>query len=548
MLSGVGSDGTRGLAAIKAAGGITFAQDPKTAKWPAMPLSAINAGNVDFVLSPARIALELGRLESAEKRKDATDVLPETEAFIHAIIGAVLDAIVVMDRGGHILEFNPSAERMFGYRREDMLGRELADTLIPPSLREQHRRGLAHYLAGKEAPMIGKRIDLTGMRADGSNLPIELSIARTGLRIPVFVGLMRDISERQRAEAELRESEERFRILADSAPVLIWMSGPDKLCTWFNEQWLRFVGRAMAQELGSGWAENVHPEDFDRCLQIYTTHFDRREPFSMEYRLRRHDGQWRWVLDNGAPRYDSLKNFVGYIGSCIDITSLKLLQDQQIVAERKLRQRESELVALFDSSPDAHARFDSNLRVTHANTAFGKAMGVSAKTVIGKMVSQLSTSEENRQIAADLINRVFQTGKSQRYEFSVDMIEGVAQYEVRYFPELSTDGSVSAVLGIGRDVTELKKLNQAIGQRESQLTALFDSSPDAHMRFDSNLRVTHANAAYAKVAQLPAEEIIGKTGRELPLPQGDVQVVDRMIKNVFRTGQPNQLELSVASN
>ena len=335
MLSGIGSDGTSGLAAIKAANGITFAQDPKTAQWPAMPLSAINAGNVDFVLSPARIALELGRLESAKGRKHVREDQPESGEFTRAIIGAVLDALVVMDRGGHILEFNPGAERMFGYRREDVLGHEFADTLIPPSLREQHRRGLAHYFATGEGARMGIRLSIVGMRADGSELPIELSIVRTGFRIPVFVGLLRDISERQPAKADLRESEERFRIMADSAPVLIWMSGPDKLCTWLNQQWLTFVGRTMAQELGHGWTENVHREDLDRCLQIYTTHFDAREVFSMEYRLRRHDGQWRWVLDNGTPRYDSAKHFVGYIGSCVDITELKLLQDQQIMADRK---------------------------------------------------------------------------------------------------------------------------------------------------------------------------------------------------------------------
>ena len=129
------------------------------------------------------------------------------------------------------------------------------------------------------------------------------------------------------AERERRhiaeEGERRFREIADAAPVLIWMSGTDKLCTWFNKSWLDFVGRPMAQELGNGWADNVHPEDFERCLHTYSCAFDERQPFSMEYRLRRHDGEYRWVRDDGIARADARGKFAGYIGGCVDIDDFK---------------------------------------------------------------------------------------------------------------------------------------------------------------------------------------------------------------------------------
>jgi two-component system, sensor histidine kinase PdtaS len=143
-------------------------------------------------------------------------------------------------------------------------------------------------------------------------------------------------------EAALRRAEEtesRFRTLADCAPVLLWMSGEDGLCDFFNQGWLKFTGRTLGQELGNGWAEGIHPEDFARSMQTYLDAFVARRAFSMEYRLRRHDGQYRWIFDQGAPRFDSSNHFVGFIGSCVDVTAqheahAALGQLNQVLEER----------------------------------------------------------------------------------------------------------------------------------------------------------------------------------------------------------------------
>src|SRR5260221_1590782 len=131
------------------------------------------------------------------------------------------------------------------------------------------------------------------------------------------------------------ESERRFRRLADTAPVMIWASDEDKLATWFNKQWLDFVGRPLEQELGNGWTENLHPEDSDRCLQVYTSAFDARMPFSMEYRLKRHDGEYRWVLKKGIPLYGPHDEFSGYTGFCTDIGDHKRLEQPLREADRR---------------------------------------------------------------------------------------------------------------------------------------------------------------------------------------------------------------------
>jgi PAS domain S-box-containing protein len=128
-------------------------------------------------------------------------------------------------------------------------------------------------------------------------------------------------------DASQAEGERFFKELADFAPVMIWRSDTDALCDWFNKPWLDFVGRPLEQEIGNGWADNVHPDDFDRCLEIYLASFKARQPFTMNYRLKRHDGVYREILDNGAP-YHRSGRFAGYFGSCIDISDLRLMEEQ----------------------------------------------------------------------------------------------------------------------------------------------------------------------------------------------------------------------------
>ena len=139
-------------------------------------------------------------------------------------------------------------------------------------------------------------------------------------------GYINEITERKQIEIALRESESRFKELADNAPVLIWLSGLDKLCYYFNKTWLDFTGRTTEQEHGNGWAEGVHPDDFQFCLHTYVQAFETRQKFEMEYRLRRFDGEYRWLLDTGVPRFDPNGEFLGYIGSCIDISDRKLAE------------------------------------------------------------------------------------------------------------------------------------------------------------------------------------------------------------------------------
>ena len=259
----------------------------------------------------------------------------EQDRFRHAaIVESSQDAIISSDSDSKITSWNAGAERIFGYKEAEVVGEPIT-ILIPLEIRDEEINILRRLrMGGRIEHHETKRLTKTGKIVDLSLTvgPIKDS---TG-RVVGYTEIAHDITDRKHAEQAVKESEARFRLVADTAPVLIWMSDTGKLCNYFNKPWLDFTGRSLEQELGNGWAEAVHPDDLQRCLDTYTQSFDRRENFKMEYRLRRHDGEYRWVTDIGVPRFDEVGAFAGYIGSCLDITELKQAEETLSTMGRRL--------------------------------------------------------------------------------------------------------------------------------------------------------------------------------------------------------------------
>src|SRR5215831_6847348 len=259
-----------------------------------------------------------------------------TDRLFRLAVEASPSAMVMADEEGKIVLVNTQTEKLFGYLREELIGQPL-EILVPDDLRGGHPQLRKGFSLQPEVRPMGAGRDLFARRKDGSQVPVEIGLNPIPTEQGTWVlSAIVDISERKRAVAALLlESEHRFQKMADTAPIMIWVSGPDKLCTFFNKAWVDFRGRTLEQELGDGWSDGIHPEDFQVCIDTYCKSFDARRSFQMEYRLRRADGEYRWILDAGTPRYESIGGFVGYIGSCVDITDLKLAHEDDL-RRRKL--------------------------------------------------------------------------------------------------------------------------------------------------------------------------------------------------------------------
>jgi PAS domain S-box-containing protein len=274
-------------------------------------------------------------------RRQAERALSESHERMHALCDTALDGIIIMDHAGQIADFNLAAEQIFGYRRSEVIGQALADVVIPPALREPHRSGLARYLATGEAVVLGTRIEVTGLRADGSLVPVELSINRMpGDGPPMFAGFVRDITEHKRAEAALRESQEHYRALAESLPHLVWTCRPDGPCDYLSRQWVEYTGRPATEQLGYGWVDHLHPEDRERVQAAWAEATAHGDQFDTEFRIRRADGVYRWFKTRAVPLRDTAGRIVKWFGSNTDFEDYKQ-------AEQRL-QEQLERLSLLD--------------------------------------------------------------------------------------------------------------------------------------------------------------------------------------------------------
>lgn len=314
---------------------------------------------IDFSLKPifdrnGEVIFLIPEGRDISDRVKAEAKLKASEAKFRAIFEQAAVGIAHVGLDKKLLRVNQKFADILGYSTQEL--QQLSfDKITYPGDRASDKKHLQQLIRGEIATLVKEK---RYIRKDSSPVWVKLTTAPVfdaDDKPEYFISVIEDVSQRKATELALEESEARFFNMVNSFPALVWISGTDGLYTFFNHAWLDFTGRNIEQELGSGWSEGIHPDDLESYIKTYQSAFKQHQHFQLEYRLRRFDGEYRWLLDEGMPRFKSDGGFAGYIGTSIDITDLKRAKEIKKDAENK---------ALM--LKEIHHRIKNNLQIVSA--------------------------------------------------------------------------------------------------------------------------------------------------------------------------------------
>ncbi|MBX3019518.1 MAG: PAS domain-containing protein [Bdellovibrionaceae bacterium] len=350
-----------------------------------------------------------------------------------------------------------------------------------------------------------------------------------------YYGTNFDIDDRVAAENRRREGELRFQVMADRAPVLIWLSGTDMQRHWFNRSWLNWTGRSLEVEQGSGWSKSIHPDDFRRFMDTYEQAFRDQQEFIIEYRLLHHSGEYRWVNGRGTPRFTADGRFEGFIGGCMDINELRLAREAISRSERMLD-------LIFQESPAFMSLIKGPNHVyANANKKYYEVTGMDS-SIIGKTVKEVYRGIEPQGFV-QLLDRVIETGEPY-YGFErpldIDLGEGRKRrlyLDFAFQPLSGDDGKIFAIVSQGFDVTDRVLARRAVEEARARQDMMLETSPSFMAVLSGpDYNFIQANERYLQLVGRE-RDIIGKTLREA-LPEIEGQGFIDILDHVRRTGEP----------
>ncbi|MFP4123667.1 PAS domain S-box protein [Coleofasciculus sp.] len=408
----------------------------------------------------------------------ANEQLSVSQANYRSIFEKAVEGIFQRTPDGIYISVNPAFAQILGYASPSHFLQSLKNIEQQFYVNPDDHRRLTKLIQKNKAV---SKFETQVYRQDGRKIWIRKNaraVTDISGTILYYEGSIEDITESKLAEERLRESEERFRLLADTAPVLIWLAGTDSHCYFFNKTWLEFTGRSLDQEMGDGWTDGVHPDDYKYCRETYLNAFKAQKRFRMEYRLRRYDGKYRWILDTGVPRFTSNGHFAGYTGSCIDITDRKQV-------EERLRESEENYRSVIESVKEVIFQTDATGVWTFLNPAWTEITGFTLGESIGTNFLDY-IHPDDRQRNVDLFQPLLERKKD------------YCQHEVRYLTKyggyrwievhaqltFAADNTITGTSGTLRDITHYKWADSQLKASEQKLRKVIDLVP--HLIFAKN--------------------------------------------------------------
>jgi PAS domain S-box-containing protein len=359
-----------------------------------------------LVMYPGATVL-LGKFLSDQRsRSRHLNELQQSREALKTTLYSIGDAVVATDAAGRVQQMNEVAEQLTGWPEPEALGKRLDEvlTIVDEETGQPMESPVAKVLR------LGRKVDLADNALLVSRGQERRPIADSAAPIRDAAGQMtgvvlvfRDQTGTRTTQRKLAESEQRYRALADSGQGLIWTCDANRQFDYFNRPWLQFTGRTLAEECGTGWLEAVHPEDRDRCWAIYCQAFEQRETFSMVYRLRRRDGAYRRVQNDGTPQYGAEGEFLGYIGHCLDITEHLEMREWYGTLFREMTGG----LAMHRVDPSANGT-SRHYRFMAVNPAFERLTGLRTAELLGQRLATVLPGLAERW--TEVYDRVARTG------------------------------------------------------------------------------------------------------------------------------------------
>lgn len=473
-------------------------------------------------------------LSNEYNRKRIEQELAREHQHLLVTLRSIGDGMIATDNKGVITLINQVAEDLTGWPQKEAEGRNVEEVfvIINEQTRETVENPITKVLASGHIEGLANHTILIARNGT------EYAIADSGA--PIYnangniigvVLIFRDQTAERKTQIALKESEAHYHTLADSGRALVWTSGLDMKCDTFNKPWLEFTGRTFEQEYGDGWVQGVHPDDLERCLNIYTNAFTRREQFSMIYRLRRHDGEYPWILDEGSPRYNSQGEFIGYIGHCLDIT-------ERIQAEEIMHQ----LLERFDIAARA-----ANLGVWDWDMSQNKLIWDDKMyEIYGRSKEDYPNSysvwmnsryPDDTVIVDDILKQALDNENTYVNEYRILWPDDSIRYLKSYGHLINdTAGKPIRMIGVTFDITDQKASEKALQESEERNRTIVKTAMDGLWVADTQGHLLEVNESLCKMTGYSEQELLTMRISDLEVMETNDDVIDH-IHTIMSVGE-----------